>query len=359
MSKHKKHILFFLASLGIGGAQKIAAFVMNHIDKEYKVSILSMSNEKKNISLDESIDIYYYTMNNRKFIFGKYDEIKQAYKIVRLINPDLVIIFGSYSFPSLGIYMTGIPIIGCERGDPYTYSISRKIINKYLYTHYRYSVFQSEGARKFYNVSEEKSCVICNPCFMVEKSEEVKNFGYKFISAAGRLSVDKGFDTLIEAYDRIKSKIPNYKVVIFGEGPYRKNLEKLINKKKLNDRVILYGKVSQITDYIKQSDLFVLSSWFEGLPNVLIEAMSLGLPIVSTDCSPGGARFLMADGKRGGLIVPIRNSSSLSEAIMLMLSDREYATSIGIKGKEILRLYSPDIIIDRWSHVIKNVISNL
>ena len=84
--------------------------------------------------------------------------------------------------------------------------------------------------------------------------------------------------------------------------------------------------------------------------------MSVGTPIVATDCSPGGARFLMNGGKRGGIIVPVREPSIMADAIRAMLTDTKFASSLGEKGKEILDLYSPDVIARQWDEVIKGVL---
>jgi glycosyltransferase involved in cell wall biosynthesis len=101
----------------------------------------------------------------------------------------------------------------------------------------------------------------------------------------------------------------------------------------------------------------VLSSWFEGLPNVLIEAMALGLPIVSTDCSPGGARFLMDNGNRGGIIVPINDSSKMAEAIKYIIFHKEEAAILAEKGKDLISLYSPTKIELQWIRLFNNILN--
>ncbi|MDD4369911.1 MAG: glycosyltransferase [Anaerostipes sp.] len=351
----ERRLLFLVASLGVGGAQKIAAFVMNAcIRAGYKVSVISLSEDELNVELDKKIECTYVRYNHKNKYLRKIDEIMSVKNIIKNAKPDIVIVFGSYTFPSIGVVCAGVPAIGCERGDPYTYSKFRQMLNKLIYKKYIFSVFQSEGARDYYGLDYKKTAVICNPCFDVDVSALKKE---KVISAAGRLSIDKGFDTLIDAFNIIKDDIPDYKVVIYGDGPYRDELRKKIDIMKLNDRVTLFGKVKKIPEYIGSSSLFVLSSWFEGLPNVLIEAMALGLPIVSTDCSPGGARFLMDNGNRGGIIVPINDSSKMAEAIKYIIFHKEEAAILAEKGKDLISLYSPTKIELQWIRLFNNILN--
>ena len=349
----KRKIMFLVASLGIGGAQKIAAFVMNACVSKYSISVYSLSNDETNVDIDSQIKVYYASATNSNKLFEKAKEIIETRNIIRKVRPDLVIIFGSYSFPAIGTVLSGTKIMGCERGDPYTYTKVRKIINKALYKKYAYSVFQSEGACKFYSIDKQRSCVICNPCFPVEISGIEKE---NVICAAGRLSEDKGFDTLLDAFKEIENEFPEYKLIIYGDGPYKGVLQRKISNLELADKVVLYGKVKHLPDYLQKAKLFVLASWYEGLPNVLIEAMSVGTPIVATDCSPGGARFLMNGGKRGGIIVPVKSASKMADAMRVMLTDTEFSNSMGEKGKEILDLYSPDTIAKQWNEVIEDVL---
>ena len=91
----------------------------------------------------------------------------------------------------------------------------------------------------------------------------------------------------------------------------------------------------------------MMSSDFEGIPNVLLEAMALGLPCVSTDCSPGGARMLINDGK-DGLIVPCGDSKALADAVCRMIEDREFAVRCGKNALAVRERFSLDRILDSW-----------
>jgi glycosyltransferase involved in cell wall biosynthesis len=138
------------------------------------------------------------------------------------------------------------------------------------------------------------------------------------IVAAGRLVPQKDFASLIQAFHQLHKVNPTLRLVIFGEGGERSALERLIHEKELDEAVDLPGFVADPVPYMALADLFVLSSRYEGLPNVLIEAMAAGCPVVATDC-PSGPREILVDGKLGPL-VPVGDVDALATAMAWRLS---------------------------------------
>lgn len=139
----------------------------------------------------------------------------------------------------------------------------------------------------------------------------VASWGPDYICAMGRLENIKGFDILIKAFGRLKCKGVN--LVLLGEGSQRAYLEGLVEDLQLKSRVFLPGFIAYSRLVVRDSRLFVLSSRFEGFGNVLVEALSTGVPIVSTDC-PGGPREILNDGRLGHLVPP-ENVDALATAI--------------------------------------------
>jgi glycosyltransferase involved in cell wall biosynthesis len=139
--------------------------------------------------------------------------------------------------------------------------------------------------------------------------------GHPVIISAGRLLGLKGLDTLIAAFSRLRrdSKI-DARLMILGDGPDRERLEAMIEGLGLGERVLFMGYVPNVFEYMKQASVFVLSSRYEGLPTVLVEAMACGCNVVSTDC-PSGPREILEDGKWGRL-VPIGDADAMAAAIL-------------------------------------------
>jgi glycosyltransferase involved in cell wall biosynthesis len=140
----------------------------------------------------------------------------------------------------------------------------------------------------------------------------------KIVLSVGRLTKAKDYITLIQSFQMIKSR-ENIRLIILGEGELRSELHALIVKLGMEGRISLPGYVENPYAYMRQSDLFVLSSRWEGFGNVLVEAMACNIPIVSTNC-PNGPAEILEDGKWGTL-VPVGNSVLLAEAILRGLKE--------------------------------------
>jgi glycosyltransferase involved in cell wall biosynthesis len=138
------------------------------------------------------------------------------------------------------------------------------------------------------------------------------------ILAAGRLTEQKGFATLISAFSQVRTK-RSVRLLILGEGPERRHLKSEIRRLGLADEVRLEGFVKNPFAYMRRAALFVLSSLWEGLPGVLIQAMACGAPVVSTDC-PSGPREILEDGRLGPLVPP-GDATALADAMVATLDN--------------------------------------
>ncbi len=175
-----------------------------------------------------------------------------------------------------------------------------------------------------------------------------KNKGPVFL-AAGRLTLQKGFDTLLKAFHELQQKVPQARLIILGEGEQRSNLEQLAYQLKIEDKVSMPGFVNNPFAYMARSDVFVLSSRWEGFANVLAEAMACGTPVVSTDC-PSGPAEILENGKFG-LLTPVGDSSALADAMLKTLQNpipsdvlRERANHFSVE--QIVPKYLDILLID-------------
>jgi glycosyltransferase involved in cell wall biosynthesis len=170
------------------------------------------------------------------------------------------------------------------------------------------------------------------------------------ILAAGRLTLQKGFDLLIPAFAKIAERHPEWTLRICGDGPQRWRLTRLILEHGLSNNVLLMGPVDRLDLQMSQASLFVLSSRFEGLPMVMIEAMSLGLPVVSFDC-PTGPREVIEDG-RSGVLVSDGDVDALALAMLAVVEDPERRRALGAGAAERARDYALESIGPRWEALI-------
>jgi glycosyltransferase involved in cell wall biosynthesis len=200
-------------------------------------------------------------------------------------------------------------------------------------------------------VPNTKFKVIYNPVVtaeMIEKGNEPIDhpwfeLGIPVFVAAGRLRPQKDFPILIEAFHRVRQS-RDARLIILGEGPDRGDLEALVARLDLGDSVALHGFTDNPYAFFSRAAAFVLSSRWEGLPTVLIEALSCGAPIIATDC-PSGPREILADGRYGRL-VPVGDAESLSGAICAAI-DGDLARPPDASWMP----YELDAVVDRYLEV--------
>lgn len=166
------------------------------------------------------------------------------------------------------------------------------------------------------------------------------------VLAAGRLAKVKGYDMLIQAFAKVKSTADG-KLIILGEGNQRRELQNLINNLNLENDVDLFGFVDNPFPFMKQADLFVLSSSNEGLPGALVQAMACGTPVVATDCTYGPSEIL-EEGK-WGILVPVGDSDKMAEAILRSLKKTEHP-DVAVRAA----FFNVSNCVDRYIDIIKN-----
>ena len=200
-------------------------------------------------------------------------------------------------------------------------------------------------------VPEDRFRVIYNPIVTDQMREMTKapvdhpwfSRGTPVFVAAGRLRPQKDFPMLIRAFSRVRAK-RSARLLILGEGPDRAQLEALIGELGISEDVELHGYTENPYAYFARAAAFVLSSQWEGLPTVLIEALSCGAPVVATDC-PSGPREILADGRYGRL-VPVGDSTAMAAALDAVLDGE-----LGRPPEESWRPYLLDAVVDDYVDV--------
>ena len=204
-----------------------------------------------------------------------------------------------------------------------------------------------------YHLPKSKVQVIYNPVVtedMFMKAEEPLDHPWfqpgqpPVILGVGRLTAAKDFETLIKAFALVRKKT-EARLMILGEGSERAKLEQLVKQLGLQNDICMPGFVDNPYKYMKHSSVFVLSSRWEGLPTVLIEALALGLPVVSTDCPSGPAEIL--EGGKWGKLVPVGSPEALANAILEALNDERG------KGMQRAKEFSLDKIVDQYCKLIQ------
>jgi len=178
--------------------------------------------------------------------------------------------------------------------------------------------------------------------------------GIRRVIGVGRLDTQKAFDRLIEAFGQVAQDNPKWILEIYGQGAERENLETIIAKLGLQDRAFLRGVTHKVFEIMKGADFLVMSSRYEGFPLVLCEALSMGLPVVSFDCT-SGPREIIRDGV-DGILVPDGDMAGLAKAMdRLMKNDSERAM-LAKNAPEILSRVAIDVVAKQWTNLFESVV---
>ncbi|MER7506026.1 glycosyltransferase family 4 protein [Nonomuraea pusilla] len=173
------------------------------------------------------------------------------------------------------------------------------------------------------------------------------------VVAAGRLVPQKGFDLLIPAFAQVVAERPEWRLRIFGTGPRRTQLAGLIEQHGLGEHVSLRGRTERLDQELADASVYALSSRFEGLPMVMIEAMTHALPVAAFDC-PTGPRDVLTDGV-DGLLVPPRDVDGLAAALKRLVADRDLRLRMGLAAAETSRAYAPEVVMPRWDDLFSRL----
>lgn len=355
-----KKILFITSALSYGGAGKMIAYLANAFAEfeDYNVSIYVELSRGVHYSMNNKINIVEENRQYKSYLLRHFLEIFQMRKRIKELDPDLVISFqtNQNALAVLGTRGRHVPVIISERGDPYLHNNVFERMKRWIISHAEGGVFQTQRARARYGKRLQKRSVVIhnpntvkalNPPAWVDRRDE--------IAFVARFDVfQKRQDLMVKAFEIVAKQIPEIKLVFYGDGVEQKQIMRLVDELGLNDRVVFKGLVKNIPDAIRDSKVFVLASDYEGLPNALIEAMACGLPCVSTDCSPGGARELIQDGENG-VIVPCGDIKGLADRIIFMLKNPEEAERMGHEAQKIVDRLEPSKIFGKWKDYVDSV----
>lgn len=297
----------------------------------------------------------------RHGLIKKYDIVAGIRRAVKKERPEILVTFGRGMinralFATIGLPVKNVISYRNAASDDLK-SIKNYILSRTLHLRANGVVFQTEDARNSYPHRLQRIGAI------ISNQVEARFFNTKYegvhrdVVTVGRLKVCKNHRLLIESFAKISDKIPD-NLLLFGAGPEKDNLQSLVNRLGLTDRVFLNGNSNNVPDNIKSAKLFVLTSDNEGFPNAMIEAMALGLPCVSTDCLGGGARTLLS-GVLAQWLVPIGDVDSLAEKMLMLLQDGELNGKVGRLCRLRAEDYRPEVIFEHWKLYIDNVAAGL
>lgn len=289
-----------------------------------------------------------YSKFIKYFILKRYlkkNNIKYVIDFRYRVNPLMELLFLNYIYANKSLIYT----VHSSNLEEY-FSSNRWIASKILKNKIvAVSKGIQDNIQKFY--SYDKSILIYNSIPRFESIPEVE-LPLKFIVAVGRLVELKQFNRLIESYSFSELPDNNIHLVIVGDGPERSNLLSQVNNLKLNDFVHLVGQKENPNDYIAKAHFLVLTSLYEGFPMVLLEALSIGIPVISFDCKSGPNEVVINN--YNGILVDNQNFDELVHKMNTFVNDTVLYQKCKNNTIESVSKFNETIIKNQWLKILNN-----
>lgn len=358
-------IAIIVHSLGFGGVEKNVRFLSNGLSNNghdvyvFYIKGIVPSMEDVQGGFNNSVHIVELQSTLPK-------GVRRLSQLVSAIHEakknKIQILIGFTIFPNLFSVLIGkflrIPSIISERGDPYrefgNSMMSNLLIS--ILSSASGAVFQTNEASKRYKKRIQlRGAVIPNPIFIHDElPESSPTIGNKVISLGRLDNNQKRYDVMLDAFSIFHQNNPDYSLLIYGDGMDSEVIGHWIEEKELKSSVKLMGKTEHSLKTLSEGGIFLITSDYEGISNSLLEAMACGLPVVSTDCSPGGARMVIRD-HFDGIIVPCGDVQAIAIALNEYSKNPQLAESCGKHARDVKVRFDPDVIFSKWSTYIMDV----
>ncbi len=388
-----KTIYIVLYTLSVGGAERHASSIANYLFQHgYTVKIILLQNNIVDYTLDEGVEVvaltdieYPESVLNTKISFlnkallktyeilseKKYDFLDRTLYIKSLYLKKLEFYFSqqeNIGQSTVISFMTIPNITAAMLKKKFNYKLilgeftspqlefatdaPENVLKKRYFPSADGFVFQTYEQEEFYSyLTDVKKKVIPNPIENIQtqpfhglRRKEIVNY-CKHVKA-------KNLPLLIDAFSKLAKEYPDYKLVIYGDGPEMKNTEKCIVEHGVEERVLLKPYAKNVLELVRESAMFVSSSDREGISNSMLEAMAIGLPTICTDCPAGGARMFI-EPYINGIIVTVRDSEALYNAMKYVIDNPEKAETMSKNAVDIRTVLEKNKILEQWLVFIK------
>lgn len=352
-----------IAGLGAGGAERVLSIITDRwVKRGREVWVISFDSPTDQIFHKFSSDVHLVRLGIGKHggrINGIWTVLRRIYnlrKILKELSPELIVSFLTKInvITLLAILFTRHRVIISERNN----QIAQKahpiwnIILQNLSWRADAIVMQTRASLACLGRSARiRARVIPNPILLANVSP---NIGGLVLAAVGRLTYQKGFDLLLQAFAMIGPLHPDWRLFIWGDGEEADVLTSMIRKMDLGDQVKLCGTSRCPEEWVSSASAFVLSSRYEGFGNVLAEAMAGGLAVVAYDCE-FGPREIVQNGVNG-LLVPAEDVMAMASALNMIMGNGELRNRLGNAARAVAKRYDPDEIVDQWDEIITRIV---
>lgn len=369
-------ILIFINSLSGGGAERVAATLANHwASARWDVTVVTLASQNEDFyPLDQKVrrmglNLFGDSANVVDGLRQNFHRVMALRQIIKQLRPDIAL--GMMSTPSVllalaCIGVSGVRTIGSEHCYPPRFPLGRMwhALRRHMYGRLGAvaALTQESAVWISRNSFARRVPVIPNPVSWPLPigqprilPDKVCQPQRKIMLAVGRLSKEKGFEALIQVFSGLVAKHPDWDLVILGEGPERNALEAQMREASADQRIFLPGIVGNVGEWYARADLCAMSSFYEGFPNALAEALAYGVPAVSFDCDTG-PRDIIRDGV-DGLLVTAENTQELQDTLDRMMGDAELRKRLALRACDARERFSTKRIADMWEGLFRDLLN--
>lgn len=340
-------ILFLIQGLHLSaGTERIASDVANSLHQVgMDINFIVLSSSSKSFyNLNDGICVYAINVP----FSHRLQAIVKLRRILKKERPDYIVNVG-VSMGQISIPATwglNIKVIGWEHFNLYAGSklgyYWRLLAAKLSY---KTVVLTQNDCRNY--LSKVNANVICIPNFITRFIDIKSELTSRTVLSVGRLTAQKGYDLLLQAWKIVINQRPEWKLQIVGSGSDEKDLKLQAHVLNISNSVFFIPGTSDVRQYYENASLYVMSSRFEGMPMVLLEAKMCGVPCISFDCPNGPTEVI--NNSSDGIIIELGNIERLAEAMLSLMNNEKKLRKYGERAKEdVLKRYTQEIIIKEW-----------
>lgn len=355
---------FIISTLGGGGAERVLTLMVNSLAKNpsNRISVITLFQGKEDYKLDPAINRV--KLKQTKFVpshtFRSIINLSRYYK-TKSNRPDIIVSFITLTnlIAIITAKLYSIKVIAQEHNSYLRHMEGRKRITdftkKYIYksadvvtvlTSFDIDYYENYGANVY---------VMPNPCSFTPITENFHN-REKTILAIGHLNRyhHKGLDNLIKLIAPILKEYPEWQLKIAGAGDKGlKYLTQLAQEHDVLDRIVFMGFINNVSEVMHQASIFILPSRFEGLPMVLLEAMSQGMACISYDCKTGPSDII--ENNINGLLIEDQNMNHMQKSLIELLSNENLRKKLSNEGIKSLNKYNISTVTERYEVLFKKI----